>query len=79
MTNSVYFLHRYRYDSDMKIMEKFPPPAELSLLGAAYQLHGVVEHHGTGRTAGHYTAAVAKSNKWWLYDDEKVDMPVRPW
>jgi hypothetical protein len=41
--------------------------------GAAYDLYGVVEHHGTGAGHGHYTSAVCDDDgKWWYFNDELV-------
>lgn len=48
--------------------------AEEAHMPAAYELCGIVDHHGHQMHGGHYTAQFKHpiSKAWWLFDDEKA-------
>jgi ubiquitin carboxyl-terminal hydrolase 12/46 len=41
---------------------------------AAYNLFAVVVHIGSGPNHGHYVCFAKRQNKWFLYDDDSVEL-----
>jgi ubiquitin C-terminal hydrolase len=70
-------LKRYHYDNETgkttKLSHFVHVPERMDRDGHTFLLHGVVYHHGTTPTGGHYVSDVRNSaGEWFHYDDSTV-------